>query len=420
MSQFDYGDALWFVARFSLCILPERTTTREPAPIHSFNRIKLGDVGYVRRGCFHLLFSAGCPLGERQLGIDVPSTFKPLNVGPTVYRQPRLPGHLSTSTVRETGVGPEASVSPVPYVRSITSTSFGTSYARSRMLEPGLSISFELTEKQGAALVTKYRTYREDVELESAFKAYTKRHYDSWVAFARDTGHGDDIRPVIVTGVDMTRDFAMMAYANSGVSLASEFTTSVPMVASASVSAWGTWRTEGLVHTNRGPQLCRPPSSTQTTDLTPPGDNGTETVPDEYNQCVFVRYYTMRKRPLMFPKVIRAAAGPHDLGSGGRGDGVLPEVEARSDSDSDTSPSLWDEDGADDGSSVTSIDSGSDIVIHNTTSVCSSLRLASHSNYPLQDEVDDFEVIADYVFQLSSRCDYRKHQEIPNSPLLEF
>jgi len=249
------------------------------------------------------------------------------------------------------------------------------------MLEPGVSISFELTEKQGAALVTKYRTYREDIELESAFKAYTKRHYDSWVAFARDAGHGDDIRPVIVTGVDVTRDFAMMAYANSGVSLASEFTTSVPMVASASVSAWGTWRTEGLVHTNCGPQLCRPPSSTQTTDLTPPGDNGMETVPDEYNQCVFVRYYTVRKRALMFPMVIRAAAGPHDLGSGSRDDEALSEAEeAQFDSGSGTMSGLCDEDGDDDRSSVASIGSESDIVIHNTTSVWSSLYLPSHSN----------------------------------------
>ena len=291
-----------------------------------------------------------------------------------------------------------------------------------RMLEPGLSISFELTEKQGAALVTKYPTYREDAELELPFKAYTKRHYDSWVAFARDAGHGDDITPVIVTGVDMTRDFAMMAYGNSSVSLASEFTTSVAMVASTSISAWGTWRTEGLVHTNCGPQLCRPPSSTPVTDLTPPGDNGAETVPDEYNQCVFVRYYTMRKR-LMFPAVIRAAAGPHDLGSGGRDDEALPEVEVQSDPDSnsDTMSSLWDVDRDDDRSSVTSIGSESGIVVHNTTPVWPSLHLPSDSNYPLQDEVDDFDAIANYVFQASSRCDYRrKCREASNPPSLEL
>ena len=39
-------------------------------------------------------------------------------------------------------------------------------------------------------------------------------------------------------GVDMTRDFAMIAYLNDGDGLRAEFTTSVPTVA----SAWGTWR----------------------------------------------------------------------------------------------------------------------------------------------------------------------------------
>ena len=252
------------------------------------------------------------------------------------------------------------------------------------MLEPGASISFEHTEKEGAALVTKYPTYRGDVQRESTFKAYTKRHYDSWVAFAHNTGHGDDIKPVLVTGVDMTRDFAMMAYLNNGTKLKSEFTTSVPMVASASASVWGTWRTEGLVHTNCGPQLCCPPSLIQAADLTPSGNSDTGIVPDEYNQCVFVRYYTMRKRALMFPTVIRAAAGPHDLGPGGRDDEELTaEVQSDSDSGSDTSSSLLDDDEDDDMSSVTSVDSESDIVVHNTISVRSSLYLPSHSNCPL-------------------------------------
>ena len=97
------------------------TTTREPAPIHSFKRVQLGDVGYVRRGRFHLLFSAGRPLGERRLGVDVPLTFEPLNVGPIIYSQPRLPGYLCTKTVRKIGAGLRASTCAVPCVRSVIS-----------------------------------------------------------------------------------------------------------------------------------------------------------------------------------------------------------------------------------------------------------------------------------------------------------
>ena len=131
----------------------------------------------------------------------------------------------------------------VPYVLTVASISLHTSDICYRMLEPGVSISFKLTENHGAALVTKYRTYREDVELESVFKAYTKHHYNSWVTFACDIGHGDDIKPVLVTSVDMTRDFVMMAYLNDSANLTSEFTTSVPAVGSTSASAWGTWYT---------------------------------------------------------------------------------------------------------------------------------------------------------------------------------
>ena len=342
-------------------------TRREPAPLNYFRRIQLGDVGYVRRGCFHLLFSAGMPLGERRLGVDVPPTFEPLAVGPIINPQPRLPGCLSTNTVRETGVGLRASIGVVPYVSAVAFMLPSRSDMRSRALEPGFSVSFELSEKQGAALVTKYPTYKEDVQREQIFEEYTKRHYDSWVAFTREIGYGNDVKPVLVTGVDMTRDFAMMSYLNGGVRLKSEFTTSVPGIASASASAWGTWRTEGLIHTNCGPQQCLPPPSTQTVGSTSPCVSPTESVSNEFNQCVFVRYYTMRKRPLMIPRVIKAGAGPHDLGPGSRKDeGEALEAQYDSQSDSDT-PSDSDED--DDRSSVTSLDSGSDMVVHNTTVV---------------------------------------------------
>ena len=85
----------------------------------------------------------------------------------------------------------------------------------------------------------------------------------------------------------------------------------------------------------------------------------------------------MRKR-LGIPRVIKAGAGPHDLGPGAREDGPSPKVEARSPSDSgsDSMSSSCDEDGGNDKSSVTSVESESDTVIHNTTAVRSSPSLS--------------------------------------------
>ena len=177
-------------------------------------------------------------------------------------------------------------------------------------MEPGAKLAFELDRQQGAALVTKHETYREDIERRFAFERYIKKHYNSWVDFAREHGHDSNPKPVLVTGVDLTRDFAMVAYSNNSTRMECEFSVAVPAVASASLSLWGRWRAEGLVHTNCGPRsptIETTPSSSSSDHATPPS-----TIPGGYSQCVFIRYYTMRRR--FIPKIIKAGAGPHDLG----------------------------------------------------------------------------------------------------------
>ena len=218
--------------------------------------------------------------------------------------------------------------------------------------------------------MTKYPTYQEDIQLFGTFEKYTKSHYDSWVAFARKNGHGDDVKPILVTGVDMTRDFAMMTYPNNSEQKTVRFTTSAPGVG----SVWGAWHSKVPIYTNIGPHPSRTPSSTQTMD---PIIRHTDTAPDEYDQCVFVRYYTVRKR-LWIPEVITAAAGPHDLGPGGHGDEDSPlEEQSASDPDSDIVPSPPDG-GEGSGSSATSPDSEPDTVVHNTTSVRSPPSLCTY------------------------------------------
>ena len=221
-------------------------------------------------------------------------------------------------------------------VRFIELHLYCASHRHPRFLEPGVSFSFELTERQGAALITNDRTYREDIEDEATFEEYTKCHYNSWAAFARKR-HGNDIRPVLVSGVDMTKDFAMIAYSNNRTCLVSKFTVSAPLLPSASASIWGIWDTQGLVHTNCGPQLCTPPPPLSGA-LEPHHSDAMQidTTSNGFNQCVFIRYYTMRKRVLIFPKIMKAAAGPHDLGPGSNYDETLPELTMQLSLDSDT------------------------------------------------------------------------------------
>ena len=174
-------------------------------------------------------------------------------------------------------------------------------------MEPGARIAFELTSERGAALVTKCPTYREDIEWETYFQKYTKKHFDSWVDFAREK-HGRE-RPILVTGVDLTREFAMVAYSNNKTSTECEFSTALPGVASASMSLWGSWHTSRLVHKNCGPD---PSRQHRCEDNRPtPGSE----IPNEYTQCVFIRYYTLIKK-VFIPFVMKAGAGPHQLPEG--------------------------------------------------------------------------------------------------------
>ena len=78
------------------------------------------------------MFSAGSPLGERQRGEDVPTTFEPLTVGNLVRGQPRIPGCLCTDTVREVGAGLGAAISTTLYVLSL-----GLSLTYLKMCHPG-------------------------------------------------------------------------------------------------------------------------------------------------------------------------------------------------------------------------------------------------------------------------------------------
>jgi len=185
-------------------------------------------------------------------------------------------------------------------------------------VEPGARIAFELTSKQGATLITKYPTYREDIERDRRFVNYIKQHYESWVDFAREQDYPEDVRPILVTGVDLTREFATVAYSDNRTRMECEFSATLPAVASASASVWGSWHTRGLVYTNCGPDPTR--RRHRLSESSAPESE----IPDEYTQCVFIRYYTIRKR-LFFPTVIKAGAGPHELPKGGSGDDDLGE-----------------------------------------------------------------------------------------------
>lgn len=169
----------------------------------------------------------------------------------------------------------------------------------------------------------------EDSQREYAFESYTKRHYESWVTFARQKEYGDDVQPVLVSGFDVARDFAVAAYSNESTSVESDFTFTVPTFDSASASLWKT-------HTNRAPHRWSPPCE-RAIDSAASRPAGVTSILDESNQCVSILYYTMRLKGWKFPKVIRAGPGRQDLGSGDDGGYTFRELMAQSNAECTTS-----------------------------------------------------------------------------------
>ena len=252
-------------------------------------------------------------------------------------------------------------------------------------MEPGAGITFELTSKQGAALITKHPTYREDIERKRRFRNYINDHYESWVEFARELDHGDNIRPILVTGVDLTREFATIAYSNNQANVKCKFSAAVPTVGSASVSVWGSWHTRGLIHTNCGPSL-RVTPTTQEDSNSSQNSALQSAIPDENNQCVFIRYYTIRRR-FLIPTVIKAGAGPHQLPKSDPGGDNTDEEELQSLSGDDSTDTDHPETGS--------------RVVHNVPLVCPEFypRLPLLTNWT-KDDRDAFDVVAEFIFQV--------------------
>ena len=261
-------------------------------------------------------------------------------------------------------------------------------YEHNSPMETGAKVAFELTSNRGAALITDHPTSREGVQLEGEFEDYIKKYYDSWVDFAREKKHGRDVKPVLVTGVDLTKQFATIAYSDIKTRMLCSFSVGAPAVGSASLSAWGNWDAPSVVHKNCGPTMGLIQGNRNQ------GSEGSSisgsSIPEDRDQCVFVRYYTFRKRPLL-PRVLEARAGPHQLHKGDFGsDDAESAVVEISDDDSD-------------GEGLTEVghpEAGLE-VIHNVPLVSP----GHHPHLPLfmkstKDDRNGFDVVAEFIFQV--------------------
>jgi len=134
--------------------------------------------------------------------------------------------------------------------------------------------------------VTRYPTYVQDIILNLGFERYTERHYRSWVKFALERGYPKDVRPVLVSGLDTTRDFATVAY-----ELNESAPPQPPVIIHAAAAGLRVTNTTGVqLYINYGPE-----------NLLRTGND-----PNESVQCIFIRYFSMRSR-FMVARLVHAA-----------------------------------------------------------------------------------------------------------------
>ena len=234
--------------------------------------------------------------------------------------------------------------------------------------------TFELSGDRGAALVTTHDTRRKDCVDGSVLDKHISNNYQSWTRFAHDTAQlPRDAQLILVSGFDVTRDFSMVSYLHRPRRY--PFPIGIPARRQMFFSTWSHFR-GGWSYTRQ-----------------PYFNGGTS---HRFNQCVFIRYFTMRHRSFFsqVAQFLRARFG--SMGNGGKSvPGPAPKPDDR--------PTTGDE--GNPGGQFYSTTGGADTektTAAQTTSYVWSLPPPFLLANCLQEkDPDDWDVIADYVFRVT-------------------
>ena len=171
------------------------------------------------------------------------------------------------------------------------------------------------------------------------------KHYREWYTFALTECHRDielcDL--ILVTGCDLTRQWAMAAYFRRSRQINAALTAQAAPVAVANFSLSAGWSTTQPMNTRRGPPQALHLQVRQD-DNEIQNDNRTLA----NNQCIFLRGFYLKERIIWGPRVMKAGAGYHDPGKYGPEEegveGLLADEDVTVESllpPNQVSPQLW-------------------------------------------------------------------------------
>lgn len=159
--------------------------------------------------------------------------------------------------------------------------------------------SFTCEKDQGALLVLESDARTEYCEDSPILKRWIVDNYKKWYKFAEKKGYeiGDELKgPIFVYGWVKTSGWGLAIWRTADRS--SQLTVDLNAGENANVGisfAHSETRATGVIH-RTGPNHEESVNSSETTK----------------NQCVFLLYYKVKER-LIFPKVMKGGAGPHNL-----------------------------------------------------------------------------------------------------------
>lgn len=174
-------------------------------------------------------------------------------------------------------------------------------------MAPGASLRFQMTRDHGAAFLTSCDTLRLDTSQAGTLRNYIKQHYNTWLDYAQNLGLGE-VDLILLSGVDLSRDYAMLTYTSGDYQFSAELTAEIPAVASAWTNIWTTHTDTGPTHFNWGPDL-------QNTDrlLLPSlsiSDSPVTRFQPRDTHITFLRGWRMKRRVALIPTKLEAAVAP--------------------------------------------------------------------------------------------------------------
>ncbi|EIW57161.1 uncharacterized protein TRAVEDRAFT_126211 [Trametes versicolor FP-101664 SS1] len=261
-----------------------------PGPSTEFGEVHIGDVGFLLPVRFRFLFNCTLAPGDLVNQRGTPTPFEPFMI--SIGALAEIPNEITQPLLQSQGM------------QSISVEGRGGAQA---------SLRYKCSQQSGALLMLKQAGHATRLDCTRAIQKYMRQNLEHWHLFATEE-LGIDLRDsdlIFVSGYIKTTIWAEAAFSSS----TTDGELNISAGASLPVGASGSFSVElsncqlPLTFHRHGPSG----RAMAERALGSPALTSDTSAADAFDQCIFLNYFRMKGRFLR--KVMRAAAGPHELPS---------------------------------------------------------------------------------------------------------